>query len=103
MERKKIQLSLRKVPEKIDLFIFGSYLKSKNPRDVDLLVIYDSNFYSGSSIFDNCLSLINIIQEKCGLPVDVTYLSINEEIETGFLKIVNAVSIKDVFYINSEE
>jgi predicted nucleotidyltransferase len=73
MERKKIQLSLKKVPDKIDIFIFGSYLNSENPKDLDLIVIYDSNTYTGYSIFDNCLNLINQIKKKCGLPVDVTY------------------------------
>lgn len=103
MRRKKIQISLKKVPDKIDIFIFGSYLNSENPKDVDLIVIYDSNIYTGNSIFDNCLNLINQIKEKCGLPVDVTYLSINEEIETRFLKIVNAMPINDVFNIIREE
>lgn len=103
MKRKKLHLSLRKVPDNIDVFIFGSYLNSENPKDVDLIVIYDSNIYTGKSIFDNCLNLINQIKEISGLSVDVTYLSINEEIETKFLKFVNAISINDVFYINREE
>ncbi|PLT31511.1 nucleotidyltransferase domain-containing protein [Peribacillus deserti] len=103
MDRERIQLSLRTVPEDIDIYIFGSFLISEYPKDVDLIVIYDSNIYTGKNIFDKCLNLINQIETKSGLPVDVTYLSIIEEIEIGFLKIVNAMSIKDVFYINVEE
>ncbi|MCC3648144.1 nucleotidyltransferase domain-containing protein [Cytobacillus oceanisediminis] len=101
MDREKIQLSLRTVPEDIDIYIFGSYLFSEYPKDVDLIVIYNSNIYNGKNIFDKCLNLIIQLETKSGLPVDVTYLSIIEENEIGFLKIVNAMPIKDVFYINN--
>ncbi|NEW06861.1 hypothetical protein GK047_12680 [Paenibacillus sp. SYP-B3998] len=86
-------------PEHIDFFIFGSYLYSVNPNDVDLIVIYDSHIYNGTNIFYECFKLINLIEETLGLPVDVTYLSIDEEIETQFVKIVEAKSINDIFNI----
>ncbi|WP_172619620.1 nucleotidyltransferase domain-containing protein [Paenibacillus alvei] len=89
--------------EQLDVFIFGSYISSEKPNDIDLLIIYDSNFFPRKSIYEYCSNLINQIEEKCGLPVDVTYLSINEEIENRFVEFVKAISINDVFFINREE
>ncbi|MEK3836541.1 nucleotidyltransferase domain-containing protein [Paenibacillus sp. FSL R7-0128] len=102
MQREKVQLSLRKVPENIDVYVFGSYIISERPNDVDLIIIYDSNIYSGTNIYNVCLSLLKEIKEKSGLPVDATYLSINEEIETQFVEFVKAISINDVFTHNEE-
>ncbi|WP_405114229.1 hypothetical protein MHH28_09430 [Paenibacillus sp. FSL K6-1217] len=97
MQKKKVPLSLRKVPENVDIYVFGSYIISERPNDVDLIVIYDSKIYSGKNIYNVCLSLIKEIMEYSGLPVDATYLSINEEIETHFVELVKAISINDVF------
>jgi len=103
VQRKKIQLNLRRVPKDIDIYIFGSYINSEKPNDVDLIIIYDSNIYAKNSIYDYCSNIINQIKEKSRLPIDVTFLSIKEEIEIQFVEFVEAISINDIFYISREE
>lgn len=100
--KKKIQLSLKKELKQVDIYIFGSFLNSMKPNDIDLIVIYDSTVYKRDSIYVYCLELINQIKQKTGLPVDVTYLSTDEEIDTRFIEIVNAVSITTSFVFNIE-
>lgn len=102
MQRKKIQLSLKKELKQVDIYIFGSFLSSMKPNDIDLIVIYDSTVYKRDSIYWYCLNLIDQIRQKTGLPVDVTYLSTDEEVDNRFVETVNAVSITTSFIIHIE-
>ncbi|KLU72020.1 MAG: hypothetical protein RHS_2105 [Robinsoniella sp. RHS] len=65
-----------------NIYLLGSILNANRiPNDIDILLIYskDSN---------KILNVINIISSTLetisGLPVDLTVLSIEEEIDTGF-------------------
>lgn len=75
-----------------NIYLLGSILNANRiPNDIDILLIYlkDSN---------KILNVINIISSTLesisGLPVDLTVLSIEEEIDTGFLKRVSAQYLK---------
>lgn len=75
-----------------NIYLLGSILDANRiPNDIDILLIYskDSN---------KILNVINIISSTLesisGLPVDLTVLSIEEEIDTGFLKRVSAQYLK---------
>lgn len=70
------------------VYLFGSVLnENTNPNDIDILLIY-------SSLFDIAINEIeaihHVLEESCGLPIDLTVLSVEEEKETDFLKKINS-------------
>lgn len=66
------------------VYLFGSTLDSTTTNnDIDILVIYTEY----SSDFGNDLMLFsNELEKECGMIVDITALSIEEEKEIKFLK-----------------
>ena len=66
------------------IYLFGSILNScDSSNDIDLLIIYKE--YSKKLDIDLRL-FINKIEEACGIPVDLTALSNEEEKEVRFLE-----------------
>lgn len=94
--RDNICESIRKHMELFDLFenvyLFGSILDiTKFPNDIDILLIYSK--YSSEIV--NYLSFIRSALERIsGMPIDLTVLSIEEEIDTKFLKKINSLYLK---------
>ena len=75
-----------------NVYLFGSVLnKCENPNDVDILLIYSE--YSNKLISD--LKLISgVLEEKVGLPIDLTVLSNKEEMDVKFLKRISSSYLK---------
>lgn len=99
MKSKINRIVINTVKEHIDLFgffdsvyLFGSALDvNKTPNDVDLLLIYSE--YS-NKIHEDLKTISNVLEEACGLPVDLTVLSIEEEKDTEFLKRISSRCLK---------
>ncbi len=69
------------------VYLFGSSLTSNaNINDIDLLVIYKK--YS-SEIKNDINLIIRELENKSGLPIDLTALTIEEEKEVNFLNKIN--------------
>lgn len=94
--RENICESIRKHIKLFDLFenvyLFGSILDiTKFPNDIDILLIYHK--YS-SEIVTNLSSIRSTLERIIGMPIDLTALSIEEEIDTEFLKKINSLYLK---------
>lgn len=77
----------------IELFLFGSALTQYNPRDIDLLMVYDIDSISIEKVINIRKKLTKILQEKMLRPVDICALS-NHEVKTNsFIKDEKAVKI----------
>lgn len=61
------------------------------PNDIDILLLYSE--YSEKINLDSAI-LSSILENKFGLPIDLTILSINEEKETMFLSRLNSLYLK---------
>ncbi len=74
------------------VYLFGSVLNSGAPHnDIDILVIYTKY----SRTIGNDLRLISDKLEKaCGLPIDLTVLSVEEEKDTAFLEKIKPYYLK---------
>lgn len=73
-----------------DIYLFGSILKNKNViNDIDLLILYESQ--------DELLEKKNKLNElSVYYPLDIYYMSLDEEIELDFINKVSAVKLKDM-------
>ena len=73
-----------------DIYLFGSILKNKNViYDIDLLILYESQ--------DELLKKKNDLNQlSVYYPLDIYYMSLDEEIELDFINKVGAVQLKDI-------
>lgn len=74
------------------VYLFGSILDGKKiPNDIDVLLIYSK--YS-DEIKNEIKIFSSLLEQECGLQVDYTILSIEEENETGFIKRIHPRYLK---------
>ena len=84
---------LSQVPKKTEVFVFGSILTSNDPRDLDIVIVYENSFFIQSAIFDHCSEFVNELNELYNLKIDVTYLSRDESSQTTFIDRVKAIPL----------
>ena len=75
------------------LFLFGSYMQSVNPHDIDLLWLYDKTVMSPESILATVNEIESFMVARLPVPIHHTILSATENEEMGFLESVNAVFV----------
>ena len=87
-------IDTRLLPEKSTAFIFGSYLTSTVPRDIDLLIIYDRAVCPPSDAYRAHSHFLANLREIIGVPIDLTLLTSTEADRTQFIERSNAVAIE---------
>ena len=75
------------------LYLFGSYLKSVDPHDVDLLWLYDKTVMSPEAMMVLVNELESFMATRLPRPIHHTILSTTENAEMGFLESVDAVFV----------
>lgn len=89
-----IEEILLQVPSYTQIYIFGSVLKSNQPNDLDIIVIYDSEVYPNANIYNECKNMNQILYETFKLPIDLTVLSYSENDSINFVKEVKGIELK---------
>ena len=75
-----------------NVFLFGSILDDESiPNDIDILLIY--NMYI-DEIKDEIINISSVLGRVCGLSVDLTVLSVDEEKDIGFLERIKPKCLK---------
>jgi predicted nucleotidyltransferase len=90
----KMKKILLEVPNSTEVYVFGSILKSPEPNDLDILVVYNSNIYPKATIYKACEKLKSSLTKIFKLNVDLTVLSYSENNELKFSEEVKAVELK---------
>lgn len=85
---------LIQVPKYVEIYVFGSVLKSFRPNDLDILVIYDSNIYPNTNIYTACENICTVLYKTFNLPLDLTVLSYSENDSVNFDKEVKAIKLE---------
>jgi hypothetical protein len=75
------------------IYVFGSWLRVQNPRDLDLLLVYDSDKCSDRQIIGLRKSLREASPRLTGLPAHITALTIEEEREISFIRSNSCVGV----------
>lgn len=76
-----------------ELFLFGSALTQSNPRDIDLLMVYNIDSIRIEKVINIRKRLTKILQEKMQRPVDICALSNREAKTNPFIKDERAIKI----------
>ncbi|AKN31870.1 DNA polymerase III subunit beta [Clostridium carboxidivorans P7] len=92
--KETIKKILSEVPSSTEIYVFGSVLRSLQPNDLDILVIYDSKVYPKANIYDACKRISEVLYEAFNLPIDLTVLSYSENDAMNFIKEVKARELK---------
>lgn len=99
----KIKKILSEVPNKTEVYVFGSILTSQTPNDLDILIVYDSSYYPKNNIYKNCDNFINTLYEIFNLDIHFTVLSYYENNEVNFKEEVKAIELnKFLHYFNKK-
>lgn len=75
------------------LYLFGSYLRSVDPHDIDLLWLYDKRVMSPEAMMVMVNELESFMATRLPQPIHHTILSTTENAEMGFLESVDAVFV----------
>jgi hypothetical protein len=90
------------LPEGSVAYIFGSYLTCDNPRDLDVLVVYDATLCAPRTAYKAHRDFLCRLRNLSRLPVDSTLLTKAEERESGFIEDTGAVLLTiDLITANS--
>ncbi len=82
------------LPDGTRVFIFGSFSSGSDaPRDLDVLVVYDSDVVPPEDAFSVFAPLMEELGRKAGLPVDCTLLTVSEEAQVGFVASERCIEI----------
>lgn len=69
------------------VYLFGSVLDAgKKPHDIDMLVLYEGSPESKLASMEKAM---RGFEEEIDMPIDLTALSVEEEMDVGFLKKLN--------------
>lgn len=83
-----------KLPKNCEIFIFGSFIYSQNPADLDIIIVYDNVDYSSKTIYNKILPFLNYLKFVFKLEVDF-YLFSSTEVG-NFIKNVKAIKVNSV-------
>ena len=70
----------------ISIYLFGSALSTKEPNDLDVMMIYNAEVTDIDLVLKIKNELIDYLREKIPLPIDLLLLSENEELEIDFIQ-----------------
>ncbi len=80
-----------KLPSSSTAFVFGSFLSRADPRDIDVLILYDPLVFSPADAYRSHAPFVKEVQRLIGLPLDLTLLTYGEELSSGFIEDTGAV------------
>lgn len=82
-----------KLPKGSTAYVFGSFLSSNNPRDLDILLLYDPRQCPPIDAYKSHKEFISYLQDRSGLKVDATLLTYREQKEVDFIYKSKAIEI----------
>ena len=93
----EIQSIPTELPKGMDIFVFGSSLWRKHPKDVDVLVVYDPKICPPENAHSSIAESIRSLAVALGRPVHMTLLTQQEErgcafkLDTGCVRLEEAL------------
>jgi predicted nucleotidyltransferase len=88
METRSITTSLLELSV---AYVFGSFLRSATPDDIDILIVYDPRACSPIVAYERHRDFVARLQQATGIAVHLTLLTTDEERGCGFINDVKAI------------
>jgi hypothetical protein len=81
------------LPSSSVVYLFGSFLNSSAPNDLDVLIVYDPQFCAPARAYELHGSFVNRLRKIAGIAVHTTFLTADEERECNFINDTGAVRL----------
>lgn len=91
---KSIVANTKRLPDGVDVFVFGSACYRIHPNDIDMLFIYDANLLPPQSAYSAIRPLIVDIQNKVSLSVHSVILTRREASDSRFVDEVEPIRLR---------
>jgi predicted nucleotidyltransferase len=88
--------TLTELPDGTEVYVFGSYLDTVEPEDIDILVVYDEHACHPKNAFVTYKLLLQQIENILSYKVDLTLLTKKEERSLRFKDRVKCLPIKEI-------
>jgi predicted nucleotidyltransferase len=88
-----IRSTTTSLPKSSLAYLFGSFLSSASPNDVDVLIVYDPQSCAPSQAYELHRGFLNRLRETTGIAVHATLLTTDEERGCNFIKDTGAVRL----------
>jgi predicted nucleotidyltransferase len=92
----EMQSITTRLPESSIAYIFGSFLSSASPSDIDVLVVYDTETCPPDLAYELHRDFINQLRSSVGLDVHITLLTKSEERGSDFINDSGAIRMDQV-------
>ncbi len=79
----------------VSLYVFGSWLRSESPNDIDLLWVFDKEKIPTAEVLSHVCMKEEAMARGLSVPIHHTILSVSEELELGFIQETDAVWVGD--------
>lgn len=83
------------IDECVSLYVFGSWLRSEAPNDIDLLWVFDKEKIPTAEVLSHVCMKEAAMARGLIVPIHHTILSVSEELELGFIQETDAVWVGD--------
>jgi len=79
--------------------VFGSFLKNKQPHDIDVLITYDSRICAPARAHSAVAEAVHKLGRDVFLPVHLTLLTLEEEQGTQFKRENGCISLEEAMVV----
>ena len=83
-----------KLPNNSRAYVFGSWLTSERPADLDVLIVYDPVHCDPSDAYSRLSPLLSDLEELTGLKVHATILTYSEQEDASFVAKAGAIALE---------
>ena len=84
-----------RLPAGSKAYVFGSYLRSDLPRDLDILIVYDQHICPPSQAYEKHQEFLSGLGELLAVEVDVTLLTKEEVQSSRFIEDTGAIYFEE--------
>jgi predicted nucleotidyltransferase len=84
------------LPEGSKAYVFGSFTRSAEPRDFDLLIVYDSKICAPSKAYKFHEEFLIQLRQQLPLRLDVTLLTQEESCSSRFIERTGAIPFERI-------
>jgi|SRR5579864_7612613 len=92
---------ITKLPRGSEAYVFGSSLHSASPRDLDILIVYDTKFCAPRDAYAAHEDFIVALRQVSKLDIDLTLLTREEEQGSRFFEKTGALRFSEALETSS--
>jgi predicted nucleotidyltransferase len=85
-----------RLPAGSKAYVFGSFLRSNSPRDLDILIVYDQDICPPPQAYQKHQMFLSCLGEHLAIPIDVTLLTKEEVLSSRFIEDTGAICLENM-------